>query len=468
MQYKHLKILGYEKYIFILLVVLFGATLFSQNITLESFANGFSSPVDLQNAGDDRLFVVEQGGLIKILNADGTTNAIPFLNISGLVSGGFEQGLLGLAFHPDYATNGYFYVNYTDNSGGDTHVSRFSVSGVDPDIANASSEFSIISYDQPSTTHNGGSIHFGPDDGFLYISSGDGGGGGGDPANNAQNTEVLLGKLLRIDVDNPGGSNNYGIPLDNPFEGSPTDAEEIWAWGLRNPWKFSFDTANGDIWIADVGQVEIEEINKAGGTEAGLNYGWSCYEGSMPFNTNGCPNPSELTFPIAEYPHPTGFAVTGGYVYRGSVYSDIAGYYFCGDFGTGLIATVDPDGNFNNLGTFGGNWSSFGQDITGELYIVNHSGQILKIQGEIHSVDNIDTISVSIYPNPANDKVTIQLNEGNIDQISVMDLKGSALYSEENIQAMSKEINIEWLSQGIYLVKITWEKGMAIKKLVKQ
>jgi glucose/arabinose dehydrogenase len=455
-----------KKFSSIVLVMLISVTLFSQNITLDPFANGFSSPVDLQNAGDDRLFVVEKGGRIKILNADGTTNATPFLNISGLVSGGSEQGLLGLAFHPDYAVNGYFYVNYTNNSG-NTEVSRFSVSAGDPDVANPNSVFPIIAYNQPFSNHNGGSINFGPNDGFLYISAGDGG-SGGDPGNRAQNTEILLGKLLRIDVDNPGGGNNYGIPVDNPFAGDPPNAEEIWAYGLRNPWKFSFDSDNGDLWIADVGQVEIEEINKAGGSEAGLNYGWRCYEGSMPFNTNGCPNPSELTFPIAEYPHPTGFSITGGYVYRGSVYTDIAGYYFCGDFGTGLIATVDPNDNFNNLGTFGGSWSSFGQDITGELYIVNYSGQISKIQGEILSVDSIDTISVNMYPNPANDKVTIRLDEGSIANISVMDLKGSVLYSEENIQAMSKEINIESLPQGIYLVKITSEKGVSVKKLLKQ
>jgi glucose/arabinose dehydrogenase len=455
-----------KKFSSIVLVMLISVTLFSQNITLDPFANGFNSPVDLQNAGDDRLFVVEKGGRIKILNADGTTNATPFLNISGLVSGGSEQGLLGLAFHPDYAVNGYFYVNYTNNSG-NTEVSRFSVSAGDPDVANPNSVFPIIAYNQPFSNHNGGSINFGPNDGFLYISAGDGG-SGGDPGNRAQNTEILLGKLLRIDVDNPGGGNNYGIPVDNPFAGDPPNAEEIWAYGLRNPWKFSFDSDNGDLWIADVGQVEIEEINKAGGSEAGLNYGWRCYEGSMPFNTNGCPNPSELTFPIAEYPHPTGFSITGGYVYRGSVYTDIAGYYFCGDFGTGLIATVDPNDNFNNLGTFGGSWSSFGQDITGELYIVNYSGQISKIQGEILSVDSIDTISVNMYPNPANDKVTIRLDEGSIANISVMDLKGSVLYSEENIQAMSKAINIESLPQGIYLVKITSEKGVSVKKLLKQ
>ncbi len=454
-----------KKYFQILFAVICCAPLCSQNITLESFATGFSNPVDLRNSGDERLFVVEQDGLIKILNANGTTNVIPFLDISHMVSGGFEQGLLGLAFHPDYANNGYFYVNYTDNSGGDTHVSRFSVSSGDPDIADAGSEFTIISYVQPTATHNGGCLHFGPNDGYLYISSGDGG-AGGDPQNRAQNTELLYGKMLRIDVNNPAGGNNYGIPLDNPFEGHPTNAQEIWAYGLRNPWKFSFDPVNGDIWIADVGRNTTEEINKAGGLEAGLNYGWRCYEGSLPHNKTGCSDPSELTFPVAEYPHPTGFAVTGGYVYRGSVYSDIAGYYFCADFGNGLILTVDPGGNLNNLGTFGANWSSFGQDMNGELYIVDHSGEIMKIKGESLSVDTFDTLTAHIFPNPADGKVTVQLDQGNIDNISLMDLNGSILYSEENIPSSTMEIPTEILSQGMYLLKITSENGTTVKKLV--
>ena len=444
--------------------LLLTTALFSQTITLEVFASGFSSPVDIKHAGDDRLFVVEQDGLIKILNADGTTNTTPFLNISGDVSGGSEQGLLGLAFHPDYATNGYFFVHYTDN-GGDTQVSRFSVSTADPDIADPGSEFPIIDYTQPFSNHNGGSLNFGPD-GFLYIGSGDGG-SGGDPGNRAQNTTLLLGKLLRIDVDNPSGGNNYGIPLDNPFEGSSSEAQEIWAYGLRNPWKFTFDRDTGDVWIADVGQNAIEEMNKAGGTEAGLNYGWRCYEGSNTFNTANCPDPSELTFPIAEYTHAFGFSITGGYVYRGSVYNNISGYYFAADFGSGLIATVSPTDDYNNLGTFGGNWSTFGEDVTGELYIANYNGQISKIKGEILSTDDFDAIDVIMYPNPANDRVTVQMGQGNIDSISIMDLKGSVLYSEENLSTNSKEIDVEALSQGMYLVRIKSVNGTAIKKLIK-
>lgn len=448
--------------IFALLAV---STLLSQTITLEVFASGFSSPVDMKHAGDDRLFVVEQDGLIKILNSDGTTNTAPFLNISGAVSGGSEQGLLGLAFHPDYATNGYFYVHYTDN-GGDTQVSRFSVSTADPDIADPGSEFPIIDYTQPFSNHNGGSLNFGPD-GFLYIGSGDGG-SGGDPGNRAQNTTLLLGKLLRIDVDNPSGGNNYGIPADNPFEGSSSEAQEIWAYGLRNPWKFTFDRDTGDVWIADVGQNAIEEMNKAGGTEAGLNYGWRCYEGSNTFNTANCPDPSELTFPIAEYTHAFGFSITGGYVYRGSIYNNISGYYFAADFGSGLIATVSPTDEFNNLGTFGGNWSTFGEDLAGELYIANYNGQISKIKGEILSVDDVETIAPRLFPNPANDKVTIQLENGILQEVTIMDMKGSILFTEKNGTTSNLEVSTNALAKGMYLVKITSENGTAIKKLLVQ
>ncbi len=448
--------------IFALLVC---ATLFSQNISLDPFANGFSSPIELKNAGDDRLFVVEQGGRIKILNSDGTTNTTPFLDISGLISSGSERGLLGLAFHPNYASNGYFYVNYT-KAGGDTKVSRFTVSTGDPDVADPNSELPIIEYEQPYSNHNGGCVAFGPD-GYLYISAGDGG-SGGDPENRSQNTSTLLGKLLRIDVDNPANGNEYGIPTDNPFAGSTSNRQEIWAYGLRNAWKFSFDSANGDIWIADVGQSAREEINKAGGSEAGLNYGWRCYEGNIPYNTTGCPNMSELTFPVGEYNHSVGFSITGGYVYRGTTYSNIEGYYFFADFGSGLIGTIAPDGTQTINTSLGGSWAAFGQDVNGEMYLVNYSGAISKLVGEILSVDDFDANNISIYPNPAKNEVNIELINGTINAVSIMDLKGSVLFSSENISASSKLISTESLAVGIYLVSIENTDGtISVKKLLK-
>ncbi len=441
----------------------------AQEVFIEEFASNFSDPVNLQHAGDDRLFVVEQGGVIKILNPDGTTNATPFLDVSSLVSCCGERGLLGLAFHPDYATNGFFYVNYTDNNG-DTQVSRFSVDPADPNVALPGSEFPIIDYVQPFGNHNGGCIAFGPD-GYLYISSGDGG-SGGDPGNRAQNTELLLGKLLRIDIDNPGGGANYGIPNDNPFAGDPPNRPEIWAYGLRNPWKFSFDRDNGDIWIGDVGQGDVEEIDRAGSTEAGLNYGWRCYEGSDPFNTGGCPDPSTLEFPIAEYSSSTGSgncSVTGGYVYRGEIYADIQGVYIFADYCSGLLGTVDQSGNLIEQGNYSENWVSFGEDVSGELYAVALGGTIYKIQGGelILGVSDNDVNSLTFYPNPATDLLTVQVHNDAIRTITITDIKGSILYAEETMGAVKKDIPVANLAQGIYLVKVTTETNSTfIKKLV--
>ncbi len=453
----------YVPYLFFFLCLSF---LEAQTVEISLFANGFSSPIDLQNAGDSRLFVVEQSGRIKILNSDGTTNPTPFLNISSLVSNGSEQGLLGLAFHPNYDTNGYFYVNYTKTNG-DTRISRFSVDPGDPDIALPGSELTIIEYSQPFPNHNGGGIAF-ASDGYLYIAAGDGG-SGGDPGNRAQNTTILLGKLLRLDIDNPGGGNNYGIPADNPFAGSAVNAEEIWAYGLRNPWRFSFDSANGDIWIGDVGQEDVEEIDRAGATEAGLNYGWRCYEGSDPYNTTGCPNPSELTFPIAEYSSSTGSgncSITGGYVYRGSDYPSLSGLYFYADVCSGRIGTVTSGGTLVDHGTYGGSWTSFGVDIEEELYIVDHGGRIYKITSTL-GVTDFNTAKISMVPNPASENVTFSSENQNIAAITIVDLKGSTLISEENIFAPSKNISVAGLSQGIYLVKVFSETGsFSIKKLV--
>ncbi|MFT5078440.1 MAG: glucose/arabinose dehydrogenase, partial [Patiriisocius sp.] len=298
----------------------------AQSISIESFATGLSAPVDIQNAGDDRLFVVEKAGRIIILESDGTESGI-FLDITSLVSGGGEQGLLGLAFHPNYTTNGHFFVNYTDLNG-DSQISRFTVSG-DPDVADTGSELEVIDYAQPFSNHNGGSLVFGPD-GLLYIGTGDGG-SGGDPGNRAQDKQLLLGKMLRIDIDNPTNGNNYGIPADNPYLGDPSGLDEIWAIGLRNPFKYDFDPASNDLWIADVGQNAVEEIDRVDYTVADLNYGWRCYEGSSPFDTSGCPAASTLTFPVFEYAQGSGCSITGGKVYTGTTYPDAQGFFFYAD-----------------------------------------------------------------------------------------------------------------------------------------
>ncbi|HET8804572.1 MAG TPA: PQQ-dependent sugar dehydrogenase [Aequorivita sp.] len=442
--------------------------LFAQEVDIELFKSGFSDPLHLQHANDDRLFVVEQGGKIKIIQGDGTINAVPFIDISGLISSGSERGLLGLAFHPDYENNGYFFVNYT-NPSGDTQVSRFSVDSGNPDLADINSELPIIGYDQPFSTHNGGNLAFGPD-GYLYISSGDGG-SGGDPGNRAQNINLLLGKLLRIDVNNPSGGNNYGIPADNPFIGNPDAQEEIWAYGLRNPWRFSFDFTENNLWIADVGQGNWEEINRVNISESGLNYGWRCYEGNHPFNTQDCPPQSELTFPIAEYSHSNGCSISGGYVYRGSVYTDIAGYYFFADYCSGLIGTVDGSGNLIDHGDFSGNWVSFGEDVNKELYIIDIGGSIYKIKGgeiagtEDFSLEN----SLIMLPNPASENVTFSLKTGAIETIQLYDIRGRMIFSEKNISSNTKTVSVSTLNAGVYFARITSEKGQStVKKLMVQ
>ncbi len=447
--------------LFSLLIVTFS---FSQELELQLVANGFSSPLELKHAGDDRLFVVEQGGRIKILNSDGTINPTNFLNISSIISSGGERGLLGLAFHPDYANNGFFYVYYT-NPAGNSQISRFSVSG-DPDVADPSSELQMLTFNQPFSNHNGGHLAFGPD-GMLYIASGDGG-SGGDPQNNSQTLSNLLGKILRLDVDLPAPY----IPADNPFVDNSGVLDEIWAYGVRNPWKFSFDSETGDLWIADVGQGAWEEINKEPSTEAGLNYGWRCYEGNAPFNTNGCPPQSELTFPFAEYSRSSGrCSITGGYVYRGPDYPGIEGLYFFADLCSNDIGTVDQDGNLTLWGPLGATTiTSFGVDVNQKLYVVAFGGGSIYevIDNSLISAPEFDFAdSISIYPNPANDLVTITSETSEIKSIQIIGIVGNVLetYSVQNSKTF--QIDVSKFESSLYMVKITSEQNKPVyKKLV--
>ncbi|MCK0109159.1 PQQ-dependent sugar dehydrogenase [Flavobacteriaceae bacterium S0825] len=398
-----------SKNTFILSFCLFFFTYsFSQTIDIQSFATGLDMPVNIKNAGDDRLFVVEQRGYIRIVNTNGSVNATPFLDINNLVidisGGGDERGLLGLAFHPNYSNNGFFYVNYINNNG-DTVVSRFEVSISDANIANSSSELPLLNIAQPYSNHNGGDMAFGPD-GYLYIASGDGG-AGGDPENRAQNLSTLLGKMIRIDVNNTANGNNYAIPSDNPFynDGDVNTLDEIWAYGLRNPWKFSFDSQTGDIWIADVGQGEYEEINMAAPTAAGLNYGWRCYEGNNTFNDTGCPDASTLTFPVGEYSHSNSgnfkCSITGGYRYRGSQFPNFSGLYFFADYCSDEIGFLQNSGSSWNMSfsdQFNGNrWVAFGEDINGELYIAGLNS------GTIYRIIDTDTSNSTWYEDADND-----------------------------------------------------------------
>ena len=345
----------------------------------EIVASGFERPVQVTHAGDGsgRLFVVEQPGKIRIIDQYGVVLATPFLDLSGAVACCGEQGLVGLAFHPNYEQNGYFFVNYTRIEDGATLVVRYQVSSTNPNVANPTSASTILMVDQPFIYHNGGQMFFGPLDGYLYIGMGDGG-SWGDPLNHAQNTETLLGAMLRLDVD---GGTPYIIPPDNPYVGQP-GRDEIWAIGLRNPWRYSFDRQTGDLYIGEVGQNLWEEISfQAAGTPGGVNFGWRCKEGFHDYLFEGDCLTANLTDPIVEYSHDVGRSVTGGFVYRGSVYFDLVGRYFYADYVNGKIwslyktSTNPIDFSLPELELDTGfNISAFGEDEQGELYVVDYSG----------------------------------------------------------------------------------------------
>ncbi len=456
--------------IFAIVSILMCMTVYSQDVNFDLFADGFTAPLAIENAGDDRLFIVERAGVIKILNSDGSTNTDPFLDISSLVTTNGEGGLLGLTFHPDYGTNGYFYVNYAD-SNGDSQVSRFSVQAGDPDLADPASELSIINVEQPFPEHNIGTLTFGPD-GYLYIGSGDGG-SAGDPGDRAQDLSLLLGKMLRLDVDNPGGGNNYGIPADNPFVGDPLVAPEIWAYGLRNPWKFSIDEDSNMLWIGDVGQGDVEEIDRVDISSGGYNFGWRCYEGSEPFNTTGCPDPSELEFPFYEYSSSNGTdecSVTGGVVYRGSTYPTLEGLYFFADFCSGIIGTLDNGGNVTFHGNTMNTPVSFGKDINGEVYVASiNQGRVYKIFDDDLGIADSNFAKPVMYPNPVQGSLKLTAQNGTpIDEMIIRDLQGKTVLMKRDIGNTNIEVNLERLATGLYLVETTNQEGNSfVQKLVK-
>ena len=354
-------------------------------VGLETVVDGLDAPLAVTSAGDrsGRIFVTEQGGQIRIVR-DGKLVASPFLDISTRITSGGERGLLGLAFHPEFPTDPRIFVNYTD-ANGDTQVSSFRVDPTRPDAADPSSEVKILHIAQPYANHNGGAVVFGPD-GFLYIATGDGG-SGGDPHGNGQSLTTLLGKILRIDIDRTDGAKPYAIPPGNPFVGTADALPEIYLYGLRNPWRISFDRATGDLWMGDVGQSAWEEVDVARAGTSGQNYGWNITEGNHCYQPPGGCITTGLTLPVAEYSHDAGCTVIGGYVYRSSAQPALAGGYLFGDYCSGTIWAIDPSQDVLRPPTVvlkgTASLSSFGEDEAGELYATDiGGGRLLLVTGQ--------------------------------------------------------------------------------------
>jgi glucose/arabinose dehydrogenase len=431
----------------------------------------FTKPVLLTHSGDgtDRIFVVQQNGLIRVFANDSTTAASrTFLNLSAKISSsGGEEGLLGLAFHPQYESNGYFYVNYTAPGPLRTVVSRFSVSS-DPDRADSLSEVKVLEINQPYTNHNGGMLAFGAD-GYLYIGTGDGG-SGGDPQNYAQDRTSLLGKILRIDVDGTTPTTPYRIPADNPFVGGAF-REEIWAYGLRNPWRFSFDGPTGELWAGDVGQGAREEIDII---QRGKNYGWRIMEGTICYNPSvGC-DTTGLTLPVKDYGRDVGSSVTGGYVYRGARRPELVGAYVYADFVSGRIwklrlsgATVTEDALLLQAPFL---VSSFGVDQSNELYVCayGYSGtsgiyrfnrSAVTDAGEPEPAPREFRLEQN-YPNPFNPETVIryQLPEGADVRLAVYDMLGRevALLAEGRMTPGDHQARFDGsaLASGVYVYRL--------------
>lgn len=380
-------------------------------LNVEQIGN-FNSPLQVTHAPGDRtrVFVVEQDGIIRVVDATGTRTT-PFLDITARTNEFLEQGLLGLAFHPDYDQNGWIFVHYT-NLNGNTRLDRFTVDATDPNVIDPATRVNLLKVNQPYSNHNGGSIEFGPD-GYLYMALGDGG-AAGDPGNRSQDGQTLLGKMLRLDVDQAP----YGIPADNPFVGDPNVLDEIWSMGLRNPWRVSFDRETGELWIADVGQNRLEEINVEAAGDGGLNYGWRIMEGTDCFNpSTGC-NQTGLVLPIYEYTHggnPFRCSVTGGFVYRGEAMATMHGRYFFADYCSQQTWSFRADANgqvidfTEHTGDLGisGSIASFGEDAAGELYICTLEGPVYRVVPQGMRLESSvlianDAVDVTVSEAPSN------------------------------------------------------------------
>ncbi|SCY23329.1 PQQ-dependent sugar dehydrogenase [Flavobacterium caeni] len=445
--------------LFYLLFLLISAPFFAQSINIVPFANGFNTPVEIANAGDNRLFVVEWAGRIRIVNPDGTVNPVDFLTVpSSIIMTGSERGLLGLAFDPQYATNGYFYICYTSMPAGDVTIARYTRNPENANLALPDSSLIIMAIPHALGVHNGGTLRFGPD-GYLYLGVGDG--NNTWPLPHAQDINLNLGKMLRIDVSNSSQAVPYTIPPGNPFVGVEGN-DEIWAVGLRNPWKYSFDRQDGTLWIADVGESSWEEINHVGSGQAGLNYGWSCYEGVTNFVNCGLPT-SEVTFPLTTYAHTSNrCSIIGGYAYSGTTYPDLQNKYIFADLCANNIFAADvTTGVITTSETFTGDpyyFMTLGEDSSGELYVAGSSGIYKIIDANLHTT-GFDKFGFTALPNPASSEISVKLNNNNYPaQANLIDLQGKLLLSQK-LESEATQIYTSSLQNGVYILSVTDNAG---------
>ncbi len=435
----------------------------AQEINLELVADGFEKSVDLQSPQDGRLYIVEQTGKIWHISTSGEQKTL-FLDIGQKVSTTQgEQGLLGMAFHPDYLDNGYLYVNYTDLNG-HTVVARYT--RLDTDRADPESEVIILRQDQPFGNHNGGCLAFGPDN-YLYIGLGDGG-ARDDIQNNSQNPMSLLGKILRIDVDTEQG---YAIPPSNPFADDDFTADEIWALGLRNPWRFSFDRKTGDLWIGDVGQDQVEEIDmQEASSTGGENYGWRCKEGTHPYLTEGCQDLDSFIDPVYQYPLTDGnCSIIGGYVYRTDSLASLYGHYIFADFcskNVWKLVYQNDEWQSTLILRMNNNPSSFGQGADGTIYIVSLQGKIYKLEEVISSVEQ-DELQRPIYPNPTRDIVHFDLGGAQSGILQLIDLYGRIVYRQSFYQQSALVLEMSRFEPQIYYYTIILPKKHIAGQLIK-
>lgn len=469
----------YLKKIFTLLFIfsIYGNLTFAQPFELQNaFPNTtFDNPLYLTHSNDqtNRIFVVEKTGRIKVLPNDSLTSINKtYLNISDKIINGSERGLLGVAFHPNYSSNGYFFVNYTRAGDGATVVSRFNVSSSDPDKADSLSEFIILTIAQPYSNHNGGMIFFGMD-GYLHIGTGDGG-SGGDPGNRAQTLTELLGKILRINIDTTTSLTNYGIPPTNIFATGGGRAE-IFNVGMRNPWRMSVDPVTGEIWCGDVGQDAWEEIDII---ENGNNYGWRCYEGNNPFNTAGCSTITNYTFPVKVYQNVgSDCSVTGGYVYRGQRRPELYGRYIYGDYCSRKVWKLKYENGVvtedSQILTAAGSILSWGTDQNNELYMCSVNGIVYRFnKSDLVGVNNniLETPNTfkleQNFPNPFNPETSIKYYLPEISNVNlvVFDANGKQISTLVNTKQISGSYNIKWngkdatgnnLPSGVYFYNLT-------------